>query len=112
MKAVLVCLIASLFSVSAHSQTPSELATRAEQLIRHGDKTGAVKLLAQAALASPASAEAEDRIGFLLAVLGQKADAVAHFQKSSLIDATYAAPHYHLGVLLWQSGDRDASVAE
>jgi len=73
---------------------------------------GALATLSEAENAAPASAESEDRIGFLFAVLGRGADAVRHFEKSIALDGSYAAGHYHLGVALWQANDREHSLTE
>lgn len=94
------------------AQSQGDLADRAELLIRSGDRDGGVEVLGQAAQATPATAESEDRIGFLYAVAGRKPDAIEHFRKSLSLDKNYAAAHFHLGVALWQGGDRDAALAE
>jgi len=73
------------------AETPEEWVTRAEQLIRSGNTQGALDALSQAAAAAPASAESEDKIGFLLAVLGRQSDAIQHFQKSISLDSSYAS---------------------
>ncbi len=112
MKVVWTCVIASFFLCSARADTPSEWEDRAEQLIRQGDKQGALDALAKASESTPASAESEDRIGFLLAVLQHQADAITHFQRALSIDSSYAAAHYHLGIALWQANDRDRAMPE
>jgi protein O-GlcNAc transferase len=94
------------------AQSPQELADRAEQLIRAGDKDGALSALSQAGQAAPAASQLEDRIGFLYAVLGQGPEALQHFQKSISLDPAYAPAHYHLGVALWQANDREHAVSE
>ncbi len=112
MKAVCFCLIASLVSAFAQTDAPSQLADRAEQLIRDGDKAGALQALAEAAHATPSTAESEDRIAFLFAVLGEKLEATQHFERSVALDGKYAPAHYHLGIALWQNNDRERAVAE
>jgi hypothetical protein len=44
----------------------------------------------QAAELPGASAESEDRIGFLFAVLGRQSDAIGHFEKSLSLSRSYA----------------------
>jgi protein O-GlcNAc transferase len=94
------------------AQMPQELTDKAEQLLRSGDKAGAVEILAQAERAAPATAESEDRIGFLYAVAGHAPEAMEHFQKSIALDSGYAAGHYHLGVAMWQANDRERALPE
>ena len=69
-------------------------------------------MLSKAAGTGPASAESEDRIGFLLAVLGRQTDAIEHFQKSISLDTRFAAAHYHLGVALWLAKEPDRAMPE
>ena len=106
---VLLALSAALFLTS---QTPLELANKAETLIRAGHAPDAFPLLEQAANAPGATAESEDRIGFLLAVLGRSADALGHFQKSISLNADYAPAHYHLGAALFVAKDYSRGLPE
>ena len=94
------------------ADTPAEWADRAEQLIRSGDTQGALDALSKAAAAEPASPESEDRIGFLLAVVGRQSDSIEHFQKSISLDCRYASAHFHLGVALWLAKDPDRAMPE
>lgn len=112
MKAVFICVAALVCSVSTRADTPSALADQAEQLIRQGSAQEALSVLAKAADASPASAQSEDRIGFLYAVLQHSAEAIDHFQKSIALDSTYAAAHFHLGIALWNQNETDRGTAE
>jgi protein O-GlcNAc transferase len=101
-----------VFCSVALADSPQELAGRAEQLIRNGDKAQAIQTLSEAEKAVPATAESEDRIGFLYAVLGRGPDAIQHFQRSLAIDASYPAAHFHLGAALWQASDREHALPE
>jgi protein O-GlcNAc transferase len=112
LKAGSICIVAILFGAAVQADTPAELADKAEQLIRSGNKDEAVATLVKAAEAAPVTAESEDRIGFLYAVLQQQSDAQAHFEKSLQIDRGYAPAHYHLGALLWNSGQQDQGLNE
>jgi Flp pilus assembly protein TadD len=106
------CICAAVLSSTLAAQSPQELTDKAEQLIRSGNKDAAVTALSQASQAAPATAQSEDRIGFLYAVLGQGPEALQHFQKSISLDPAYAPAHYHLGVALWQANDREHALPE
>ncbi len=106
------CSVFWLIAVVARADSPFDLASQAEQLIRDGNKEQAAAVLAQASEAAPATAESEDRIGFLYAVLQKTDDAVAHFEKSAGLNAAYAPAHYHLGVALWNAEQHDRGLSE
>ena len=99
-------------AAAARADSPAAWTNRAEELIRSGDKAGALSALSKAAEATPATAESEDRIGFLLAVLQQQTEAIAHFRKSIAIDWRYAAAHFHLGAALWLANDTRDGMEE
>ncbi len=97
----------------ANAQTaPPNLIARAEALARSGDKQGALEQLGKAAEAKPQSADSEDKIGFLYAVLGQSAEAAQHFQNAISLNAKYAPAHFHLGVAEWLANNRQNGLAE
>ncbi len=112
LKAVSLCILACVLSASLQADTPAEWTNRAEQLIRAGDTQAALAALSKAAASAPASAESEDRIGFLLAVLKRQSDAIEHFQKSISLDSRYPPAHYHLGAALWLANDRERALPE
>lgn len=112
MKVGYICLATLLLGAAAAAESPSDLATQAEQLIRSGDKSSALETLAQAAQSTPASAESEDRIGFLYAVLERSDDAVSHFEKAIKLRDDYPPAHYHLGVALWNAEQRERGLNE
>ena len=103
-----------LISVAIYSsaQTPADLANQAESLIRAGKAPDALVLIDQAASSPNASAESEDHIGFLLAVLGRQSDALQHFQKSISLNPDFAPAHYHLGAALFLAKDYDHGLPE
>ena len=106
------CSVGWLVCAAALADSPLDLAGQAEQLIRSGDKEQAVEVLAKAAQSTPATAESEDRIGFLYAVLQKADDAILHFEKSVGMNASYAPAHYHLGVALWNADQHERGLSE
>lgn len=92
--------------------TPADWANKAEQLIRSGHSQEGLEALAKAAATPGASAESEDRIGFLFAVLGRRSEAADHFEKSISLNRAYAPAHYHLGVARWIEKDTDRGLPE
>jgi tetratricopeptide (TPR) repeat protein len=112
LKFLRVSLVACSLAGPLEAGMPSDLVSRAEQLIRSGNKKEALTALSTASQSAPCSAQTEDRIGFLFAVLALQNDAIEHFQKSIALDAGYPMAHYHLGVALWLKGDRDGSIPE
>jgi len=106
----LVCL--ALESFGGQADSPVSLADQAEQSIRGGDTAGATELLGKASAAPGATAESEDRIGFLYAVLQQQDLAVTHFEQAIKIKSDYAGAHYHLGVALWNADQHPRGLTE
>lgn len=108
----LLLVVVALGAGLAPAETPLVLADRAEQALRAGDKRGALDLLDLAAQATPASAESEDRIGFLLAVAGEAAESIEHFRKAIELNPDDAAAHFHLGAGMFLAGDVEHSLPE
>jgi protein O-GlcNAc transferase len=96
----------------AFGEDPAALADRAEQLARSGDSQGALSALDEASQSSITAPELADRIGFLYAVLGQRPQALQYFEKAISINPNFAGAHFHLGVALWQSNDREHGLPE
>jgi tetratricopeptide (TPR) repeat protein len=111
-KVVLLLVVLAFVAIRARAETPLVLADRAEQALRSGDKQGALELLDLASQATPATAESEDRIGFLFAVAGEPAESLEHFRKALGIDPNYPAAHFHLGAAMFVSGDVEHSLPE
>src|SRR5437867_2813456 len=80
----------------AYAQTSSWRA-RVAELKSRGDAAGALAIVQK----EPASPETEDEIGFLLAVLGRKDEALGHFESALSLQPRYAPAAFHLGVALW-----------
>jgi len=74
------------------------LEARAAALKARGDAAGALAAWEKAAEIAPRSARVQDEIGFLLAVLNRRQEAVSHFEQALKFDSRFAAAHYHLGV--------------
>ena len=97
---------------TAQTRTASAPGWRAEvdALKAKGDAAGALARLEQVEQNAKPSAAIEDEMGFLLAVLNRRADAMDRFRKALAIDSKFAAAHYHLGVALWLEGNRGAAL--
>src|SRR5271154_1945088 len=78
-----------------------ELESQALELKLKGDAAGALAAYQQAAALDPESARLQDEIGFLLAVLNRRDEAIEHFKHAVDLDLKFAPAHYHLGVALW-----------
>jgi tetratricopeptide (TPR) repeat protein len=109
---VCICAFALLFCVSPRAAMPADWAGEAERLIRSGNTQEGLAALARAAEQPGGSAESEDHIGFLFAVLGRQSEAAAHFEKSLSSNPGYAPAHYHLGVARWLGNDNDGGLPE
>lgn len=99
-------------AVCLGAQTPADLANQAEAALRAGDTRNGLALLNQAAQAAGATAESEDHVGFLFAVVGRGAEALERFHKAIALDANFAPAHYHLGVALWLAKDHEHGLPE
>src|SRR5205823_6435713 len=82
-------------------ETLQQFEARATELKMRGDAAGALAAWEQAAAVYPRSPRVQDEIGFLLAVLQRRTEAVVRFERALSLDSTYAPAHYHLGVAWW-----------
>jgi len=101
-----------LLCAGLRAAAPTEWAEKAERLIRAGNSQEGLAALMKAAGLPGTSAESEDRIGFLFAVLGRQSDAIGHFEKSLSLSRSYAPAHYHLGVARWLAKDVNGGLEE
>ena len=85
--------------------TLPQLESRARDLKARGDAAGALAAWEQASALDPKSARIQDEIGFLLAVLNRRDEALQHFERAIALDAKFAPAHYHLGVAYWLAQD-------
>jgi tetratricopeptide (TPR) repeat protein len=100
------------FAFCLTAQTPLQLTVTVEALIRSGRAQDATAVLERAAKLPGASAESEDRLGFLFAVLGRSPDAIEHFHKSLSLNSDFAPAHYHLGAALFVAKDYGRGLPE
>ena len=105
-----IFLFGVLFHIAITGQTALDLKRQAAALKAKGDAAGALALTVKAAEADPKSAELEDEIGFLLAVLNRGAEAIPHFEHAIELQSSYAAAHFHLGVLYWLAKDPNRAI--
>src|SRR5579871_6324469 len=92
------CLLFLICSLAAAQDNVEAVLTQARDLKAKGDAAGALAAFQQAGTLDPQSAAIQDDIGFLLAVLQRKDEALAKFQHALELDAKYAPAHFHLGV--------------
>ena len=90
-------LILLLSGILSGQETLSQLEARAAALKARGDAAGALAAWEKAAEIAPRSARVQDEIGFLLAVLNRRQEAVSHFEHALKFDPRFASAHYHLG---------------
>src|ERR1700728_2965481 len=105
-----ILLFAAFLGVTAKGQPAAELKQQADARKAVGDAAGALEFMEKAAEADPRSAEFEDEIGFLLAVLQRNPEAKPHFERAIDLVPGYAAAHYHLGVLYWLEEDPNRAI--
>ena len=87
------------------AETPREMEARAAAAKARGDAAGALAAYEEAAALDPKSARLQDEIGFLLAVLNRRPEAIAHFERAIALDAHYAPAQFHLGAAWFLAGD-------
>src|SRR5438270_8736789 len=82
-------------------QTVKELEGRGSAMEKKGDAQGSLAVWQKAAKLEPKSAPIEDHIGFLLAVLNRRQEAIPHFRRALELNPRFAPAQYHLGVAYW-----------
>src|SRR5215472_923029 len=112
MDAVRRCLflVLALSPAALAWATLHEIEARAIELKAKGDAAGALEAYREAAALDPKSPRFEDEIGFLLAVLNRRAEAIAHFQRAIDLDARFAPAQYHLGAAWFLDGNMAQSI--
>src|SRR4051812_36424020 len=74
----------------------------------NGDAQAALARYQAALQISPTSPELHDEVGFLLTVLQRRSEGREHLRRAVSLGPRYAPAHYHLGVMEWLDGNRDA----
>src|SRR5580704_3193659 len=90
-----IAFFAAFLSIAANAQTVAQLKQQAAALKARGDAAGALALTEKAAEADPRSAELQDEVGFLLAVLKRGPEAKPHFERAIQLEPGYAPAHFH-----------------
>ena len=96
-----ILALGAVLAAAAGQDRLKDLESRAAALKAAGDAAGALAAWQQAAALDPQSAHIEDEIGFLLAVLNRREEAVRHLERAVELDPRFAPAQYHLGVALW-----------
>ena len=102
----------SLVPLLPGQDTLAQLEARARELKSRGDAAGSLAAWEKAAALDPKSAAIQDEIGFLLAVLNRRQEAIQHFERAIALDPRSALAHYHLGVAYWIEQDPDRSIPQ
>src|SRR5690349_10273576 len=108
----LIFLSPALPAFTQAQETLQQLESRALGLEKKGDAQGALSLWEKAQKLTPDSAGAEDHIGFLLAVLNRREQAIPHFQRAIELDPHFAPAHYHLGIAYLVQQDPNRGIPE
>jgi len=96
--------------VSYAAGTVEDLEARGTALKAKGDAAGALAVYQQAAALDPKSARLADEVGFLLAVLNRRDEAIQSFQRAIELDPKFAPAQYHLGAAYWLAKDTARSI--
>src|SRR5262249_15122289 len=108
-----VLILLPFAGAQVHTETPFERARKEGAALKaKGDAAGALAAYERAARLNPKSAEVEDEIGFLYAVMKRTAQAKAHLERAVNLDPKFAPAHYHLGVLYWLEQDPNRAIPE
>lgn len=78
---------------------------RSSQLLGKGDTTGALAALTRSIEHDPENVQALNSTGILYFRLGEHFRAKEIFKRALVIDTTYTALHFNLGMISYQSGD-------
>ena len=102
-----LCLFLCSLAALPGQETLAQLESRARELKARGDAAGSLEAWQKAAALDPKSAAIQDEIGFLLAVLNRRQEAIQHFERAVSLDPRSATPALpSRGRLLARSGSR------
>src|SRR5260370_22513369 len=107
-----VCLFLCSLAALPAQETLAQLESRARELKARGDAAGSLEAWQKAAALDPKSASIQDEIGFLLAVLNRRQEAIHHFERAISLDPRSALARYHLGVAYWLDRDPSRSIPQ
>jgi len=106
------CIAGGVLACSLLAQTATEWVRQGRAFKAKGDAASALHAFQQALSLDPKSAEIEDEVGFLLAAMNRRTEAITHFEKAIELDSKWAPAHYHLGVAFWLAEDPERSIPE
>ncbi len=112
MQAVHLFLVACLLQCVVQAQTAAAYKARADQATRENNPQAALAAVLNEEKLEKPSAELQDRVGFLLAVLGRNDEAIARFDRAIALNPGYSLVRYHMGALCLVRGDRDRGIRE
>src|SRR5208282_4054997 len=105
---LVVCLPVILYAAASLQ----EIESKAVALKASGDAAGALAAYQEAATINPKSPRYQDEIGFLLAVLNRRSEAIEHLTRAIELDSQFAPAHFHLGVAWWLEHDAARAISE
>ena len=106
----MLAVVLSICVLAAAADSLPDLEARGAALKSRGDAAGALEAYEKAAALNPESARLEDEVGFLLAVLQRRDEALRKFQQAIDLDPKFAPAQYHLGVAYWLANDPARSI--
>ena len=101
--------LAALLSAQTSAK---QLESRAMAFEKQGKAQEALTAWKKAAALNPNAAVVQDHIGFLLAVLNRREEAIPYFVRAIELDQHFASAHYHLGVAYLIQRDPNRGIPE
>ena len=86
MRSRCLCLFLCSLAALPGQETLAQLEAHARELKTRGDAAGSLDAWQKAAALDPKSAAIQDEIGFLLAVLNRRQEAIQHFERAVSLD--------------------------
>src|SRR5437879_4242183 len=101
-----------LLPMATGTETAADYVKQGQAFKAKGDAAAALRAFERALSLDPKSAQIEDEIGFVLAAVNRREEAIAHFEKAIALEPSFAPAHYHLGVAYWLGQDPNHSIPE